>query len=224
LFYPEDAVVNPRDVVGALKTACLGRGIRFRENEPVVSISAGDATAAVTTAAGTWEADAVILAAGAWSSSIKVSTKGVDVALPRSYPVRGHLLGYQLRPGMLTPILRHGHTYLLQRSSGFLVAGTTSEEAGFDRTVDPSAAADIERRATRLLPCLAGAGAPAAWIGFRPGAAEPVSGRAPGARALWLSYGHYRNGILLAPACAARLAAAISASAETGLPSISGNP
>jgi glycine oxidase len=61
------------------------------------------------------------------------------------------------------------------------------------------------------------------WIGFRPGAAHPVIGRAPGAASLWLSYGHYRNGILFAPANARRLAAAVISSAETGLPSLSGS-
>ena len=223
LYYPDDAVVCPRDVVRCLIAACRARGVELREGEAVRSIEIRGAATEVVTAGGRFTAEAAVLAAGAWSSSIPVTVDGMPCDVPASYPVRGHLLGYRLAPGLLRPILRHHHTYLLQRSSGFLVAGTTSEEAGFDRNPDPEAAAGIARRATKLLPCLAGLGHPEVWIGFRPGAAHPVIGRAPGAPNLWLSYGHYRNGILLAPANARRLAAAVTASAETGLPSLPGS-
>jgi glycine/D-amino acid oxidase-like deaminating enzyme len=67
--------------------------------------------------------------------------------------------------------------------------------------------ADIRSRAEELLPRLRGDPEPIAWLGFRPATAdfEPAIGRV-GDTCLWLAYGHYRNGILLAPATAARVA------------------
>ena len=92
-----------------------------------------------------------VLAAGAWSSEIEVEGQ----SLPRAFPVRGHLVGYALEPHSLGPILRRGHTYLLQRSGGFTIAGTSSEEVGFDRTLNPVLVSDIHSRAAALLPRLA---------------------------------------------------------------------
>jgi glycine oxidase len=154
-----------------------------------------------------------VLAAGAWSSEITVAAH----SLPRAYPVRGHLIGFRLAAGSLDPILRHGHTYLLQRGGGFTIAGTSSEHVGFDRTLDPAIAAAIHSRAAQVLPVLAGLRPEERWLGFRPAAEcdTPVLGRA-GDHPLWLAYGHYRNGILMAPATAERVAREIRANSGTG--------
>ncbi|MGA3079329.1 MAG: FAD-dependent oxidoreductase, partial [Bryobacteraceae bacterium] len=112
-----------------------------------------------------------------------------------------------LEPGSVGPILRHGHTYVMQRSSGFTIAGTSSEQVGFIRELDPQIVDDIHARAAELLPRVRSAAKPTAWLGFRPATDDfaPVIGRL-GDTCLWLAYGHYRNGILLAPATAARVA------------------
>lgn len=149
-----------------------------------------------------FETPHAVLAAGAWSSEIEVEGQ----SLPRAFPVRGHLVGYALEPHSLGPILRRGHTYLLQRSGGFTIAGTSSEEVGFDRTLNPVLVSDIHSRAAALLPRLAAGRSRRGWdFDRRPATSEPVVGRA-GGMALWLAYGHYRNGILMAPATALRVA------------------
>jgi glycine oxidase len=81
---------------------------------------------------------------------------------------------------------------------------------GFDRTLNPVLVSDIHSRAAALLPRLAACRPAEAWLGFRPAASasEPVVGRA-GGMALWLAYGHYRNGILMAPATALRVATSL---------------
>ena len=101
--------------------------------------------------------------------------------------------------------MRHAETYLLQRANGFTIAGTSLENIGFDRSIDCARVDDIRRRAARVLPCLADAGVPESWIGFRPAAdGLELQVRQFESTGLWLSYGHYRNGILLAPATAGR--------------------
>ncbi len=152
-----------------------------------------------------------MLAAGAWSGQVPVLGDDGPLAIPATFPVRGHLLGYALQPGSLSPILRQGHTYVVQRSSGFTIAGTSTEQVGFNRELDPRIVDDIRARACELIPELRSALEPTAWLGFRPATEDfaPVIGRLGDTR-LWLAYGHYRNGILLAPATAARVAGEIA--------------
>jgi len=207
LFYPDDALVDPRDVTRALRCACEKRGVRIREQTRVLAVRVTEQRAEVETHGGVLTGSAAVLAAGAWSGAIPVFGRGGRIAIPASFPVRGHLLGYALEPGSLGPILRHGHTYVMQRSSGFTIAGTSSEQVGFNRELDPIVVDDIRARAEQLAPRLRLAGEPTAWLGFRPATEgfEPAIGRV-GVTCLWLAYGHYRNGILLAPATASRVA------------------
>jgi len=154
---------------------------------------------------------AVVIAAGAWSGRIAVSHDGRLLALPRTTPIKGHLIGFELEPGTLGPMLRRGHSYVLQRSNGFTVAGSTEEQAGFDRTVDPAICGEIHRNAAQLFPALDRATPSRRWIGFRPySEGGPHIGRVEGTN-VWLAYGHYRNGILLAPLTAQRVAETILA-------------
>lgn len=183
-FYPLDAVVDPRDVTRALRIACERRGVKLRTHEAVSHLP-----------------DGTLVTAGAWSSSL------LGDKAPQVIPVRGHLVSWDLEPGFLQPILRHGTTYLLQRRSGVLIAGATKERVGFDRTLNPAAVSELATAAGELLPALAHQPPTDAWIGFRPfiEGEVPFVGQVGDAR-LWAACGHYRNGILLAPETAARVA------------------
>lgn len=177
IAYPDDAVVNPRDVVAALREACVRRGVEFVENAPVRSIPSSDG----------W----VVLAAGAWTSELAPTA-------PVAFPVKGHLIGYWLDPGVIGPIYRRGHHYILQRKSGFVIAGATTEHVGFDRTVDPITVEQLHRETRLVVGDRLPAAPSEAWIGLRPGAhGDPIIQRH--ASRVWLAYGHYRNGILNAP-------------------------
>jgi glycine/D-amino acid oxidase-like deaminating enzyme len=103
-----------------------------------------------------------------------------------------------MEPGSVPNIVREGEIYILQRRSGLTIAGSNVERVGFDRSPNPEIIADIDRRARLILP---GLPPPAeSWLGFRPATAtlEPQLGMLPGT-GIFLAYGHYRNGILLAP-------------------------
>ncbi|MES1260759.1 MAG: glycine oxidase ThiO [Acidobacteriota bacterium] len=197
-FYPDDAVVDPRDVTAALLTACRRRGVRLHEHEPVLAVAPDGKS--VFTAQGEYSDTGVLIAAGAWSS-------GLLPGLPRTIPVRGHLISWTLAPGVLEPILRHGHTYLLQRRSGVLIAGASMERVGYDRALDEAAVERIRKNAARLLPALGALPPDDRWIGFRPGieGEVPAIGQIAGT-AIWTAFGHFRNGILMAPETALRIA------------------
>ncbi len=198
LFYPGDAYVDPNDMLRALRRACSARGVEIVERHAIPEIEAG-------------EFHAVVISAGAWSSRIRVMHAGRAVDLPAVEPVKGHLIGFDLAAGSLGPMLRRGHDYVLQRSSGFTIAGSTEEHAGFDRTVDMGVCDGIQRRAAALFPALAHQLPNARWIGFRPFSADGPHIRRVEGTNVWLAYGHFRNGILLTPLTANRIADQITA-------------
>jgi glycine oxidase len=204
-FFPDDQLVSPRNVTAALRAACLLAGVSIHEHEPVIEIL--DDGAGVRTDRGEYRGDGVLIAAGAWSSSLWS-------ALPRTLPVRGHLIAYRPDRKLLGPILRHGETYLVQRSNGTLIAGSSTECVGFDRTIDERVISEIHRRASNLLPALGSLTACERWNGFRPGVEGemPVVGHIEGT-AIWAAFGHYRNGILLAPETARIIAESVLSAA-----------
>ena len=211
LFYPGDAVVNPRELVSALKVICSRRGVVFRENSRVQTLEVSGSGVSVHAGNTIDRFAAAVVCAGAWSDQI--TTSGVP-PLPRSEPVKGHLIGYRQPQQTCNTILRHRHTYLLQRANGLLIAGASMEHAGFNPAVDPERVAELAGRASQILPHLAETSPTEVWTGFRPGSDKLQLGRWHSPR-LYLAYGHLRNGILLAPATAERIAQEINASLQT---------
>jgi len=212
LFYPDDAAVDPRHLVNALRTCCVRRGVVLREEQPVREIRVEAGRVVVPE-----HASAAILAAGAWSGGIAIQVEGTLLRTQPSVPVRGHLISFAAGSGRPGPIVRHGHTYILERSSGLTIAGSTTERIGFNRTADPALVEEIRRRAAKLMPRLEGMAVTGAWVGFRPGteSGEPQLGQLADSP-VFLAYGHYRNGILMAPASAMRLSREITANLGTG--------
>src|SRR5579862_474283 len=198
LFYPMDAFVDPTDVVRALRVACKAQDVAIVEQHPISEIASE-------------QYRAVVIASGVWSTQIRVRHRGQPVPLPPVKPIKGHLIGFQFAPGALGPMLRRGHSYVLQRSNGFLVAGSNEEDIGFDRSIDPKICDEIHHHAAELFPPLANAAPCARWIGLRPFSPDgPHISRVDGTN-VWLAYGHFRNGILLAPLTAQRIAGEIAA-------------
>ena len=205
LFYPDDAVVDPRAVMSALRIACEGAGVTIADHHAVYRIEQISARQVrVWNGTGGTDFRAAVLAAGAWSGSI--ATGGM-APIPASQPVKGHLIGYQSPQKCCQTIVRHNHThtYILQRSNGFLIAGSSMEYAGFDRAVQHQIVKQLESNAAFVMPHLAETTPTAVWTGFRPGSDGLHVGRWQES-ALYLAYGHLRNGLLLAPATAERIA------------------
>jgi glycine oxidase len=212
IFFPDDAIVDPAALMQALRAACLARGVCLRERSPVAEIHADSKGANIADVRGAGvRAPFAVLAAGAWSSGIALRVNDQPYKPPRSFPVKGHLLGYRLPPGSLPITVRQEHTYVLQRADGFTIAGSSAENAGFDRAIDPKIVSEIAARAGALVPALQSLEPESVWIGFRPAidAPAPQIGRVASALGdpsrLWLAYGHYRNGILLAPVTSDRI-------------------
>jgi len=88
------------------------------------------------------------------------------------------------------------------------LAGSTTENAGFEKAVTDEATANLQEMAAEISPFLDGLEVVDRWSGLRPRAPDglPILGQIAGLDGLFIATGHYRNGILLAP-LTARLAA-----------------
>jgi len=210
-FYPKDGVVNPQELVTALAKACRRAGIQIHENCAAARVEVFEKGATVESCRGTAWHDAVVIAAGAWSSDLEM--RGAP-AIPRAEPVKGHLIGYRQPEHTCATIVRHRGTYLLQRANGLLIAGASVEHVGFDRELRDEIAAGLAGEAAFVFPHLAETAPSEVWVGFRP-ESDGLHIGAWGSKRLLLAYGHYRNGILLAPVTAARIAAEINANLQT---------
>jgi glycine/D-amino acid oxidase-like deaminating enzyme len=153
-----------------------------------------------------------VVASGAWASQIL----GLNGA-PGAFPVKGHLLGYHCKKESLPPIVRHGHHYALQRESGFTIFGSDQQTDRWDVEPDPERVRELRDAAAALLPRLLNREPDVVWAGLRPGCAahEPVVEQMPGTK-IWLAYGHFRNGILLANTTARMITESILATLGKG--------
>jgi glycine oxidase len=199
LWLPDEGQVDAQQLAGLLSDALTAAGVRVLSGRRVVEVrSAGGRVQGVELEDGrVLTADAVLLAAGAWSASVRGLPRRVHVR-----PVRGHIL--RLAAGA-APIERlvtsHAARYLVPRNDGTLLAGSTMDETGFDRSIDDASLRSIHDSAARLVPALAAARRVEHWADLRPISADglPVIGADPELPGLFYATGYGRNGILLAP-------------------------
>lgn len=193
-------VRNPR-VLRALREACASTGVVIHEMSQVNGLkTTGERVSGVNTDAGLWQADDYLLATGAWSAQLLGS---LSPNLPVR-PVRGQMLLYQTPPGTLPCIVYREGGYLVPRADGLILAGSTVEEVGFDKSNTTAAEKTIRQFAGDILPSLAHAEPIQRWSGLRPGSPDniPIIARHPGLTNLFLNTGHFRYGVTMAPASA----------------------
>jgi glycine oxidase len=89
--------------------------------------------------------------------------------------------------------------YLVPRRDGRILAGSTMEEAGYNKCVTLAGMEAIARGAAEMAPSLAALPFREAWAGFRPATTDrlPVLGPSPSAPNVFYATGHFRSGILL---------------------------
>ncbi|MDP3911290.1 MAG: glycine oxidase ThiO [Gemmatimonadales bacterium] len=203
LFVQGDHWVNNERLVAAYAQAAAGRGVVIRSGVEVseILVEAGRVRGVVAGGA-RLEADAVLLAAGAWSGQLMVSRRGTSRGerLPVE-PVRGQILCVSNSPPLLGHAVHGRSVYLVPRPSGELLVGATVEHVGFAREVTDEAIERLIDEAVSLVPGIGARALLSSWCGFRPWAPDslPILGPWPGVDGLFVATAHFRNGILLAP-------------------------
>ena len=204
-----ERAVDPRDVVAALLSALHKRGVEIVTGEAVRSVLAehGHASGVLTERA-TYTAPRIVNCAGAWASQI------AGANLP-TQPVKGHMVALAfpeelaMSPSareekrVLRHVLRSRWCYIIPRSTGRYIVGSTVEPAGFDKSLNSYRVKRLQEAAARLIPQFAEAKIAEAWTGLRPGTPDnlPLLGETT-TKGYFASTGHYRDGILLTPVTA----------------------
>jgi glycine oxidase len=126
-------------------------------------------------------------------------------------PVRGQMLCFEANPQIAGHVIYSQRGYLVPRRDGRLLAGSTTEYAGFDRRVTAAGVQSITSAALEICPAISSLPLADSWAGLRPRAADglPVLGPCAEIEGVFYATGHYRNGILLAPLTGELIAAGI---------------
>ncbi|KUM40110.1 glycine oxidase ThiO [Pseudomonas sp. EpS/L25] len=192
-------VRNPR-LVRSLREALLRMpNVTLLSESPVTGfLRQGERVTGVQTAREAIHAESVVVCAGAWSGEL---LRTLGLAVPVN-PVKGQMLLYRQPEGYLSSMVLAKGRYAIPRRDGHILIGSTLEHAEFDKTPTAEALASLQTSAAELLPALAAQAPVAHWAGLRPGSPDGVPFIGPVAElpGLWLNCGHYRNGLVLAPA------------------------
>ena len=203
LWLPQEATIEPRLLMSALLAAARNLGAEIRAGCAVTSLlSARNRCTGVV--AGTEKIDAahVVIAAGCFSAQLAGAAPPLARLLP-TRPVRGQMLALRRDDFALSRVLRSAHGYLVPRRDGRIIAGSTKEEAGFEKRVTAAGIRKVLDAAIELCPALASAEIVETWSGLRPGTPDDLPILGPtGIEGLLVATGHYRNGILLTPVTA----------------------
>ena len=200
VWLPEIAVIRPPRLLKALAASLRKYAVTVFENTPVSLDVVGDRCQAVVTATGSrYTACHVIVTAGAWSSRLATTALSIK-------PIRGQMLCLRPQRRLSTIVLDGGH-YLIPRRDGHLLIGSTMEDVGFDKRTTTTARRQLLAWATSLWRDLADASLVSHWAGLRPAIADdkPFIGRLANYQNLYLNAGHFRKGILQAPAAADKI-------------------
>src|SRR5436189_283713 len=147
-----DASGSPfQRLVVAYAQAAVAAGVILRAGTSVSRIIVEDGrTHGVVADGDRCEADAVLLAAGAWTAALAASFG----ARLRVEPARGQMLALTHVPPVLTHTVRTDDVYLVPRPSGELLIGATVERVGFQRTVTAEGISSLLAAAIGLVPSL----------------------------------------------------------------------
>ncbi len=148
--------------------------------------------------------DNIIIASGAWSGNL-VKKEVCDIKIS---PIRGQMISFQCNKNLFSQIILKNELYLIPRKDGLVLSGSTLENAGFNKDITEAGLNTLKKFALDLIPKLSKCKTIRQWSGLRPLSESdiPLIGEIPNIRNLYVNTGHYRNGILLAPASARLLA------------------
>ncbi|API93246.1 glycine oxidase [Virgibacillus pantothenticus] len=200
LYMEKDGHVEPTRVCEAFKQAAVASGGEVQEDCHVWTISKPTDSFTLTTDQGMITADRVVVATGAesgrWFTEMGLSNPIV--------PVKGECLSVTSNNIQIHETLFCQDFYLVPKQDGRYIVGATSDRYNHSSHVSAGGLETLLNRLFSVIPKFREAMVESFWSGVRPGTEDgiPVIGEHPYLSGLYYATGHYRNGILLAPATA----------------------
>ncbi|PSB29641.1 NAD(P)/FAD-dependent oxidoreductase [Stenomitos frigidus] len=228
VYSPDDRQVDPTALTQALVMAAAQQGVTFQFDTAVIGVeepcdcsdqpseAALQQCQQVQTTHGSLTADWLVIAAGLGSTPLTdMLQRSVDIR-----PVLGQAVHVRLQKPLgtpeLQPVITGEDVHVIPLGGGDYWVGATVEfpAAGSIPSADSEALNQVMKQAIAFCPVLAEATIVRHWSGLRPrpeGRPAPIVERLPGYRNVLLATGHYRNGVLLAPATAEKIRQLIDA-------------
>ena len=194
LRFPLDTQVENRRLITALANSVEQLGVTITTGVNVESLEIkNNRVVGVQTSSGVIGCSTLVLAAGAWTGLVHPAVK--------TEPIRGQMICLSAKPQLARHVIYSPRGYLVPRQDGRVLAGSTSERAGFVKEVTAGGLKTILTNATEIAPAIVSLPMIDSWSGLRPRAVDglPVLGRCGEIDGLIFATGHYRNGILLTP-------------------------
>ena len=222
-WFPRDIQCAPRAVARGLAREAERVGAVIRTVVEVESIVVRNGRIeGIETGGGRLAADAVVVAAGAWSAPLARST-GLELPVE---PRKGQLVRLERRPeflrckvidgGYMAAVASadaglHVSTVMETTLDGHVLVGSSRERRGFDLSVDPKVSDTLLRAAAQLAPGVGGLRVENAWAGLRPWlpGGLPAIGASAAADGLWIATGHEGAGVAHGPITGRLVAQAI---------------
>jgi glycine oxidase len=210
LWLPAIAQIrNPR-LLKSLQYDLTNKGVILRERCHITAATIEhNRITSADTSAGKISINQLVITAGAWSQQVLGQLfPHLAETSPQIAPIRGQMLLYQAEPETLPHIVLDGDHYLIPRSDGKIIAGSTVENEGFDKSTTAAAKEQLHNFALNLLPSLKKYPLIKHWAGLRPGTqfGIPSIGKHPQIDNLSINAGHFRNGLVMGPASAQLMA------------------
>jgi len=205
VYLPAIANIRNPVMIRALVKDCLRLGVELYPNARVTrTLNVAASYYHVMLEDGRkFASEFMVIAAGAWSSNL-LKQFGLEHQI---IPIKGQMIAIRARPGVLRHIILHEGRYLIPRRDGVVLVGSTLEQTGFDKSTDPAVAEDLRDFARSVIPALGQYPVIAHWAGLRPSIAgdAPLIEQIPNHPGVVVATGHYRSGIVCAPATAERV-------------------
>jgi glycine/D-amino acid oxidase-like deaminating enzyme len=209
VYSPADWQIHPAQLTTALVAAAQSQGSKFRWQTTVLQI---DRQQLITTA-GPIDTDWTIVAAGLGSTALTASLQQTIELMPVLGQAIHCRLSSPLAPGSFQPVVTCDDVHLVPLGHSEYWVGATLEFPTGAAVCAQAAPLDaLWAKAIAYCPALAPAEIVRTWSGLRPrpvGRPAPVILCLPGQERVLVATGHYRNGVLLAPATAAAIRSTI---------------
>jgi glycine oxidase len=202
IYSAQDRQVNPTILTQALIAGARKNGATFQFETTVTEFTDQE----VQTDRGAIATEALIIAAGIGSDAL---VQDVEIR-----PVLGQAIQVRTTQalGLHEPVITGNDVHIVPLGQAEYWIGATVEfepEKGLDLEQFEA----VNQQAIALCPALAHAETIRTWSGLRPrpqGRPAPVIEPVAGYSKVWLASGHYRNGVLLAPATAEAIKTALN--------------
>ncbi len=208
IFLPEEHQVENRRLMDALEVAMKRANVEVIEDAEVAAlVTEHGRVTGVVSGGRRFNAGAVVVAAGTWSSQL-LEPLGLSVKV---IPARGQMIAVRGATCPIKCVVHSSNVYVVPRRNGRILIGATVEYSGFRKAVTVDSVKYLLNAAVKLVPSLSELEIEETWSGLRPDTSDhlPIMGPS-GIDNLSLATGHFRNGILLAPVTAELVASAIT--------------